>query len=150
MLPHLNTFTMSEGKKAVFFATQQGTSKRFATQIGEITGIEVVDLAGFNAADLPQYEVALFVVPSYGKGDPPAPAKNFWEGLSESTTELPNLKFAVYGCGDSNFKRSFMGFGKKINEKLATLGATRLTEMGQYDENGDETDVPEWVEKLNL
>ena len=140
-------------RRAIFYATQQGTSKEVAEQIGSKIGIDVHDIATLKTEDFDTYSTLIFVVSSYGRGDPPASAKPFWQFLSglDPAKKFSGIKFAVFGCGSTNFKRSFVGFAKKVEEALKNHGCQEIAELGIKDDNDEEScDLDQWITSLKL
>jgi flavodoxin len=136
---------------AIVYATEKGTSKNVATEIGSKTGIPVVDVKEFPIENVGTYSVVIFVSSNYGKGDAPPSSKATWEKLFALSTDLSSLKFAVFTCGSAKFGPTFAGFGKKLEEKLKALKATQLGSLGIRDASGaNSTNLDEWVASLGL
>ncbi|MFT8944714.1 MAG: bifunctional nitrate reductase/sulfite reductase flavoprotein subunit alpha [Acetobacter pasteurianus] len=71
--------------------------------------------------------LALFVVSTFGDGDPPDCAVPFWDMLKEHKKPISDLKFSVLALGDSSYA-NFCGFGRVLDGRLQELGATPLLE----------------------
>jgi sulfite reductase alpha subunit-like flavoprotein len=135
----------------VVYASERGTSKGVATQIGTATGIPVVDVKEFDFDSLPTYAVVIFVVSNYGKGDAPGSSKAIWEKFFGSSPDLSAVKVAVFTSGSAKFGPTFAAFGKKVQAKLAELKATQLGELGIKDATGaNSTDIDAWIASLGL
>jgi sulfite reductase alpha subunit-like flavoprotein len=138
------------GGRVVLYASEQGTSKAVAEEIGNAVHSNIVDLKEFNYEDLETYDLVIFVVPSYGRGQCPESYVPAWEKFKNRTTPLTKMKFAVWACGSSAFKKSFVGFGKEVEKKMLELGATKVMEMGIKDEQGEDNgDVTVWANWVN-
>lgn len=91
-----------------------------------------------RAGEYPLRELAqerrLFVVMStHGDGDPPDDARAFCDHLfGRRAPKLPTLEFAVLALGDSSYPR-YCEIGRRIDDRLAKLGATRLYDRADCD-----------------
>lgn len=127
----------------VLYASQSGNSETLAEGFGEqltTAGFEAPVLAmdEFAAEDLSQEKALIIVSSTWGEGDPPDNAVDFWEAVSaESFERLEGLKFAVLGLGDTNYLE-FCGMGKKFDARLEALGATRFAPRGDCDTDFEE------------
>ncbi|CAB3404444.1 unnamed protein product [Caenorhabditis bovis] len=101
--------------------------------------------------DLNGESFAVIVVSSTGDGDAPDNAARFVRRISRKS--LPNdymsrLEYAILGLGDSNYS-SYQAIPKKIDDQLSSLGASRVLERGEADDQvGLELCVEPWIEKL--
>jgi sulfite reductase alpha subunit-like flavoprotein len=135
--------------KVIAWGGQNGTSEETANDLGKKVGLPVVDLSTLQPEDLAKKKLVVFVVATYGKGDPPKPVKPFWEKLSSSSVSLSGLSFAVYGVGSNKFKNSFIQFAKNLAERLKKLGATEKAEIAVLDATGQNTtaNIDAWIAK---
>ena len=72
------------------------------------------------------------------EGHPTDNAKQFvpWlEGLPAGS--LKGVKFAVFGCGNKDWARTYQAVPKQIDNKLAEVGAQRLIKRGEADARAD-------------
>ena len=136
----------------VLFGSQTGTAEGLAKKIAkesEQRGFSpsVLALDEYEKANLPAAEKAIIISSTWGDGEPPDNAVNFWSWLNaDSAPRLENLKFAVLGLGDKNYSE-FCGASKKFDSRLEALGARRLLPRGECDVDY-ETAAKAWTDSL--
>jgi sulfite reductase (NADPH) flavoprotein alpha-component len=122
----------------IMFGSQTGTAEGIAKRSAkeaEKRGFapRVLALNDFEQAALGQAERLIIISSTWGDGDPPDNATNFWSWLnSEKAPRLERLQFAVLGLGDKNYS-DFCGASKKFDARLEALGASRLIPRGECD-----------------
>lgn len=136
----------------VFYATQTGNSEACAEWLHDALKDEelpcrLVNLAEYEANQLKEERFALFVVSSFGEGDPPDDAVPFHDSMEAlSAEELAHLRFAVFALGDIDYTL-FCGFGHTCDRLLTKAGALRLREVEEC--NLDQADkLPPWTDDL--
>lgn len=144
------SFTMPDTLH-ICFATMTGNAESLAGQAevrAQAEGIDAVlhNLVDLQPADLTDLRLALFVVSTWGDGEPPDDATGFWYDLEKADLALPNLHYAVFGLGDKDYA-DFNGFGRQLDERLAALGATRLLDRFDADLDFDDT-YPAWENRV--
>jgi len=140
------------GPLLICFGSQTGTAEglarrlaREATQRGFTAQLH--PLNDFEAASFTTAKSAIIISSTWGDGDPPDNAVNFWNWLkTEAAPRLEHLEFAVLGLGDKNYS-DFCGASKKFDARLAALGAKRLVPRGECDTDY-ETAAKNWMERL--
>jgi len=76
----------------------------------------------------------VFIVTASFEGQPADNAAHFVEWLSNlSGSELSNVKYGVFGCGNHDWVATYQRIPKLIDEALAQRGAIRLVEHGEGD-----------------
>ncbi|KAH9287377.1 NADPH--cytochrome P450 reductase [Echinococcus granulosus] len=116
----------------IFFGTESGTAKRCAYRLESILShsssadISVNDLTNFRRDLLCDGKLGLniFIVATYGDGEPPDSAIGFSNWLHTLREPLSNLNYSVFGLGDSGYLQ-FNEFAKRIDRRLALLGGSR-------------------------
>ena len=152
-LPQLNGAAQKNGEPLlVLFGSQTGTAeglaKKFAKE-SEARGFapSVLPLNDYEKANLAAAGKAVIISSTWGDGDPPDNAVNFWTWLnSASAPRLENLNFAVLGLGDRNYS-DFCGASEKMDARLESLGAKRLAPRGECDVDY-ETAAKHWIDGL--
>lgn len=80
---------------------------------------------------------AVVVTSSY-EGLPPENAKAFIAWLQQATAgTLAGLRFAVLGCGNRQWARTYQAVPKLIDAELERAGGERITARGEADAAGD-------------
>ena len=136
----------------VLFGSQTGSAESIAKRVAkesEMRGFKpkVAALNDFESVGFATAKKAVIVSSTWGDGDPPDNATTFWSWLrSESAPRLEQLQFAVLGLGDRNYS-DFCGASKKFDARLEALGAKRLVDRGECDEDYEAT-TKAWIEGL--
>lgn len=112
--------------------------------------------------DLPMDDLTLetnvaLITSTSGQGEFPNGGKQFWENLKNSTLDLANVNFAIFGLGDSKYwpraedAHYFNKPGKDLLKKIELLGGKFLVDIGLGDDQADDgfnTAYNEWEPKL--
>ena len=106
----------------------EGHAMGFAAQVGPMD-----DYVGRLAE-----QSALVIVTASYEGRPPDNAAQ----LVEHINQLPNgclsgVSYAVLGCGNRQWARTYQAVPSRVDEALARAGARRLLERGALDSGGD-------------
>ena len=146
------------GSMSIYFGSQTGTAEGFARTLmeeGKARGFDakMVDLEDFDAESIVQDKLAIFLMATYGEGEPTDNAAAFSQWLRNSDKEIEDnylapLKFTVFGLGNKQYEH-FNAQGKKTNAGLEKLGAQRVFEYGEGDDDASlEEDFDDWKAKL--
>ncbi|MBF6172832.1 bifunctional nitrate reductase/sulfite reductase flavoprotein subunit alpha [Nocardia blacklockiae] len=133
----------------VLWASQTGTAEELAAEAAaRLTAAgfrpRLLDMA---ACELPDLSGDVLVITStFGDGGPPDNGADFWGRLHDSATRLTDLRFAVFGLGDSSYD-NFCGHGRALDRTLGERGATRL--LPRVDSEPDHEELSErWLEDV--
>jgi MioC protein len=77
--------------------------------------------------------IFLIVTSTYGQGDVPDNAKNFYEDLKAKRPDLSRVRYGVFGLGDRTYAETFNFGGKRFDDILSELGAQRIGERVKHD-----------------
>lgn len=137
----------------VLYGSNLGATEEFAREIArqaERNGFET-RLAPLDdhVGDLPKSGAVLIATASYN-GLPPDNAVNFVDWLGHAAPgSAEGVRYAVLGCGHSDWAATFQATPRAIDEGLAQLGATRLTDRAETDARDDiDGQVENWLDAL--
>merc|ERR1719232_900072 len=132
----------------VFYGSQTGTAEEFAGRLAKgrygFKGI-VADPEEENMEDLQQLTeldselgpcLAVFMLATYGEGDPTDNAVEFNDKLTNDGMELSGMRYAVFGLGNKTYEH-FNKMGKFVDVKLEELGARRVHQLGLGDDDAN-------------
>ncbi|KAI5460154.1 hypothetical protein BGZ63DRAFT_415526 [Mariannaea sp. PMI_226] len=143
----------------IFWGSQSGTAEGFAHRLARevhrrlnLKSI-VADLQDFDPETITRITTStllVFIVSTFGEGDPSDNAQHFMSWLqdtkkSEGLASMEHLKFAAFGCGNSNY-RYYNKTVEGIIDGMRKCGATQLCHTGRGDEatRTTEEDFTEW------
>ena len=141
------TVTATGPRLTVLYGSQTGNARRVAEQLvaeAEAAGLtpRLVRADTYPTRELAGEQLLYVVISTQGEGDPPDDAIGLVEFLSgRRAPRLPTLKYAVLGLGDSSYA-DFCGIARRIDARLAELGATRLQPLGEADLDVDSVAGP--------
>ena len=136
----------------IFFGTMTGNAESLAQgtydKITKAGGTAVLhNLADFSADSLTElFGTALFVVSTWGDGEPPTDAEEFFVALSEKSLDLSQLSHAVFGLGDNNYEH-FNAFAKNLSARLQELGSPELEAVFSADVVFEQ-DYADWENRM--
>ena len=136
----------------ILFGSQTGSAEGLAKKVARESqqrgfAPKVLALNDYESANLTAASKAVIISSTWGDGEPPDNAVNFWSWLNaESAPRLDNLQFAVLGLGDKNYS-DFCGASKKFDARLEALGAKRLVPRAECDADY-ETAAKNWIDGL--
>lgn len=150
----------------IFYGSQTGTAEDYATRISKEASqkyglatmtADIEDYDFENLDKVPSDKVIVFVMATYGEGEPTDNAVQFWEFINDEDVEfsedssLKNLKYVVFGLGNSTYEHYNL-IGRSLDKKLQSLGAHRIGPYGEGDDGAGsmEEDYLAWKEELFL
>ncbi len=131
----------------VVHASQTGNAERIARlSAAAFPGAAIRPLAGLDPEELRGASRALFVVATYGQGDPPDRARAFESRSMAQSMDLSGLDYAVLALGDREY-HDFCAFGHRLDGWLHASGASRLFDTVELD-GGDLDAERHWPQQL--
>ncbi|KAI9727015.1 MAG: NADPH-cytochrome P450 reductase [Cirrosporium novae-zelandiae] len=158
------------GKNCViFFGSQTGTAEDYASRLSkegsQRFGLKtmIADLEEYDYENLdifPEDKVAMFVLATYGEGEPTDNAVEFYElitgddasfseGASPEESPLKSLSYVTFGLGNNTYEH-YNAMVRRVDIALRKLGATRIGEAGEGDDGAGtmEEDFLAWKEPM--
>lgn len=159
----------SDKNCVVFYGSQTGTAEDYASRIAKEGssrfGLKtmVADLEEYDFDNLDQFpedKLAIFVLATYGEGEPTDNAVEFYEflgsddvsfseGAGADDKPLSNLKYVAFGLGNNTYEHYNL-MVRNVDKYLTKLGATRLGDAGEGDDGAGtmEEDFLAWKEPM--
>lgn len=136
----------------VLYGSNFGTAEDVAAQLArdaDARGFATTVASLDERADALPAEGAVVLTMSTYNGTPPDNGRQFHDWITTTSTSQDGVKYAVFGCGDSDWAATFQAFPKLIDDRLAELGATRVQARGEGDASGDfDAQLESWVKPL--
>jgi cytochrome P450/NADPH-cytochrome P450 reductase len=126
----------------VLFGSNSGTCQDFAYRISTDATAQGYDakIASLDsfAENLPTRGAVIIVSASY-EGLPPDNARQFvgWLNAQQADNRLQGVQYAVFGCGNRDWVRTYQAVPTYIDQRLHELGAKRLLPRGEADAKSD-------------
>ena len=122
----------------ILIGTMTGTAQLCAQEMelalgdGE-TQVEALLMDGLDASVFDRDGAFLICTSTYGQGDVPDNARGLYEDLQKKRPDLAKVRYGVFGLGDRTYAETFNYGGKRFDDILAELGATRVGERYKHD-----------------
>jgi sulfite reductase (NADPH) flavoprotein alpha-component len=122
----------------IVYASESGNCEKLANDFAKAArknGLKpnIVDMADLDFAVLGKATRLVFIAATWGEGEPPARAvRTYNELMGEGAPRLDGVEFGVLALGDTAYVE-FCAIGKKIDERLAALGAKRVVDRVDCD-----------------
>ncbi len=135
------------GRLTIVYGSQTGNARRVAEALfdkAQAAGLpaRLLRADAYATRELAGERLLYVVISTQGEGDPPDDSIGLVEFLNgRRAPRLPELKFAVLGLGDTSYA-DFCGIARRIDARLAELGAQRIVDVGQADLDIDTVAVP--------
>ncbi|MFN0219269.1 MAG: sulfite reductase flavoprotein subunit alpha [Hyphomicrobium sp.] len=122
----------------IFYGSESGNSEMLAAKAKKIAqkhGLDakVYDMADADMALLAKSKNIMVYAATWGEGDPPARAVDFYQALmSDAAPRIDGARFAVLALGDTAYAQ-FCAVGKAIDARLEQLGGVRAADRVDLD-----------------
>lgn len=146
----LATSAAVQQQLTIVYGSQTGNAKRVAERLaGEVQAaglpVRLVRADAYRTSDLKKEKFLYLIISTHSEGDavePPDDSRGFYEFLmGKRAPQLPELSYSVLALGDSSYV-DFCGIGRRIDERLAELGARRVLERADADVDLDYVVTP--------
>ncbi|KAJ3360129.1 hypothetical protein GGF32_008594 [Allomyces javanicus] len=150
----------------VLYGSQTGTAEDYAGRLVKdaakyglhALALDPEDIDAEELAKVPKSKLVVFVLATYGEGEPTDNAVALNEYLSQQYEEfrnadtgdkpLRNLHYAVFGLGNKTYEL-FNAMARNIDKYCTALGATRIGPCGEGDDDANmEEDFGRWRETV--
>ncbi|KJZ77920.1 NADPH--cytochrome P450 reductase [Hirsutella minnesotensis 3608] len=182
--PYANAFANANGAKAgrtrnivekmdesgkncvIFYGSQTGTAEDYASRLAKEGksrfGLEtmVADLEEYDFENLdvfPSDKIVMFILATYGEGEPTDNAVEFYEFISGEDVSfsegqdpaLGNLNYVTFGLGNNTYEH-YNSMVRNVDKALQKLGAHRIGDAGEGDDGAGtmEEDFLAWKDPM--
>lgn len=139
---------------SILVATMTGTAELVADEIAEVlrargadVDIRLMDDLGADAFEAGRGYI--ICTSTYGQGDVPDNAQTLFATLARERPALSGIRYGVFALGDMTYADTFCFGGRKFDDLLRSLGATRIGERLEHDASQGtlpEDDAAAWAE----
>ncbi|KAF7556153.1 hypothetical protein G7Z17_g1633 [Cylindrodendrum hubeiense] len=157
---NIATLLEESNKDAViFWGSQSGTAEALAARLARDCrlrfGLQAIaaDLSDYDAdtiASIPASKPVVFIISTFGEGDPPDNAADLWKYLQSKTRQpLANLQYAALGLGNSNYQH-YNRVIDVVTTALDSAGARMILPLTKADdaEGSTEAQFVQWKDSV--
>jgi|SRR5579883_1045941 MioC protein len=122
----------------ILVGTMTGTAELVADEVKDVLGAEglsaeVLVMDKLTPAVFERPGRFLICTSTYGQGDVPDNARDFFAALEAARPDLGRVEYGVIALGDHTYAQTFCFGGKRFDQLLTSLGAKRLGEILLHD-----------------
>jgi len=155
---------LQKKRLVIFYGSQTGTAEEYAIRIAKEAKSKfglaslVCDPEEYDFEDLDQIPedcAAIFVMATYGEGEPTDNAVQLMQNLSDESFafskgehRVDGLKYVIFGLGNRTYEH-YNVISKQVDEHLTKMGAIRIGQRGEGDDDKSmEEDYLEWKDVM--
>ena len=126
----------------VLYGSNLGTAEELATRVADLAEVNgfATKLSALDdyVGQLPTEGAVVIFCSSYN-GTPPDNAVKFvnWLEGDLPTKALANVRYAVFGCGNTDWPATYQHVPRLIDQRMTAHGATNVYVMGEGNARGD-------------
>jgi sulfite reductase (NADPH) flavoprotein alpha-component len=123
---------------AILYGTESGNAEGIGADLKKAAlkqgfAARLLDMAEVSPAEIADQRNLLVVASTWGEGDPPERAAQFYQALmAEDAPRFDGVRFAVLALGDSSYV-NFCEVGRRIDLRLEALGGERIAPRVECD-----------------
>jgi MioC protein len=122
----------------ILVGTMTGTAELVAdevkdTMVAEGIAAEVLAMDKLTPAVFDRPGRFLICTSTYGQGDVPDNARDFFAALEAAKPDLGRIQYGLIALGDHTYAQTFCFGGKRFDKLLASLGAQRVGDLLLHD-----------------
>ncbi|MEM7419314.1 MAG: flavodoxin domain-containing protein [Pseudomonadota bacterium] len=137
--------SLTSDNTLVVYASQTGTAEKIArikaAQLQLPEPAPVISMASLSLQSLQRVSKVIFVVSTYGEGEPPDMGRKFNRAIAQAattgSTTLSHLHFEVVGVGDRQYAR-FCQFADTLFDSIKQLGGNAAQPVQKLDAGSGE------------
>ncbi len=134
----------------ILYGSESGNAENLAAKAGKLAKARgfkpvVKDMLATKPEDLVSVKNLMVVVSTWGEGDPPERAVEFFKQIKADSAPKQSANFAVLALGDTSYV-NFCQAGKDIDTRFDKLGGKRIFDRTDCDVDFEKPAM-EWIDK---